>query len=100
MDADLIKAMLGAGGMSGLILMGVWQLIKRALDEFSHAVDTVNQMHRERADGLTRKLDACEKRHEEANVQIGRLREDCGILKGRVQALELMIGYRQERSAS
>jgi hypothetical protein len=100
MDADLIKAALGAGGMTGLILLGVWQLLKKALDGFTHAMDTVNQLHKERADGLAWKLDVCEKRHEEANAHIGRLREDCGVLKGRVQALELMVGYRQERSAS
>jgi hypothetical protein len=50
-----------------------------------------------------KKLEACEKKHDEANAQIGHLREDCGLLKGRVQALEMItdLNYRrQERPAS
>jgi hypothetical protein len=43
---------------------------------------------------LERKLDACEKRHEEAYTQLARLREDYGILKGRVQGLELLTSHR------
>lgn len=94
MDAELIKTMVGTGGTGGLILLGLWQLLKRSLEAFTHAMDTVNQLHKERADGLERKLDACEKKHEEVNAQIGQLREDNGVLKGKVQTLELIASHR------
>jgi hypothetical protein len=91
-DLEIIKTVLGAGGMTGLIILGIWQLLKRAVDGFTHAMDTVTQLHKERADALEKKLDACERRHEEVNSLIGQLREDNGILKGKVQALELLAG--------
>ena len=103
MDIELINAILGAGGFGGLILVGGWYILRRAVDAFSQSMNTLNQLQQDRTVNLERKLDACEKRHEEANCQIGHLREDCGMLKGRVQALEMMakIGYqRQDRSPS
>jgi hypothetical protein len=45
MDLEVMKAVLGAGGMTGLCLLGIWQLLKRALDGFSQAVDTINKLH-------------------------------------------------------
>jgi cell division protein FtsB len=85
---DMLQTVLDSEGMSGLIFLGIWQLLSWGLKTIQSSIDMVNQLQRERADQLEKKLDACEKKHEEVNAQIWQLREDNGLLKGKVDALE------------
>lgn len=102
MDLEFLKTIASATGASGLIGAGVWKLAMRVFDTFKHQQDMINKLHQEnaerlekRANHLEAKLEDCEKKHEEVNKSILQMREDNGLLKGKMQTLELFSSSQQ-----
>jgi hypothetical protein len=97
MDIEAFKTIVSATGLSGLIGWGVWKFVMRAFDTFIQQQDTINKLHQENAERVEKrailleaKLDDCQKKHEDVNKVIGQMREDNGVLKGKVQTLEVL----------
>jgi F0F1-type ATP synthase membrane subunit b/b' len=91
MDTELIKTIASATGVSGLVGVGVWKLIMKVIDAFTMSIEANHTREKENTAKLEKKLDECEKKHEEVTTQLAQLREDNGILKGEVQTLKLLV---------
>ncbi len=101
-DLEMLKMVVSASGVSGIVGFGVWKVIMGALNTFIRQQEEINRLHTKtteyavkRAERLESKLDDCEKKHDEVHRQIGQLREDNGVLKGKVQAMEIFTVPKQ-----
>jgi predicted nuclease with TOPRIM domain len=95
-ELEILKLIVSAGGGSGLAGIIVWKLVMRALDTFTRQQEEINRLHTKntedavkRASRLETKLDDCEKKHDEMNRQMSHLREEHGMLKGKVETMGL-----------
>ena len=95
-DLELLKMVVSSGGISGLMGLGIWRLMMRMWDDKARQQEEINRLQAKtveeavkRSERLETKLDDCEKKHDEVHRQISQLREDNGLLKGKVETMGL-----------